>query len=162
RHRGDRAAGPRRPPVPHLPQGAGAGPEEELLHRRAAHPDGQPQGERDQGGADLMLLRYPAPPVRPVKIDPAQTHLKPTFKHSRALIGCRRDPSGQLVFAGAQDNAVVRWELSSGKKALLAGHKSWVRALAFAAREGLLYSGDWRGRILSWPVEGDAPALKQD
>ena len=97
----------------------------------------------------------PAPP--PVKIDPTQTHPVLQVKHASPLIGCRFDPSGEYVFAGAQDNAVVRWHLSSGKTAVLKGHKSWVRALAFAAREKLLFSADWAGRIIAWPVAGDAP-----
>jgi WD40 repeat protein len=110
-----------------------------------------------------MLLRFAAPPARPpVKIDPAQTHLVQTLKHTSPLVGCRFDPAGRVVFAGAQDNAVVRWELSSGKKTVLTGHRSWVRALAFAARERLLFSADWRGRILVWPADADTPAARQE
>ena len=97
------------------------------------------------------------PPEPPVKIDPTQTHLVLQVKHTSPLIGCRIDPSGEYVFAGAQDNSVVRWHLSSSKKALLAGHKSWVRALAFAAKEKLLFSADWAGRMIAWPVGADAP-----
>jgi WD40 repeat protein len=93
-----------------------------------------------------------------VKIDPTQTHPVLQVKHTSPLVGCRFDPSGRFVFAGAQDNAVLRWTLAGGKKVLLRGHKSWVRALAFAAKEQLLFSGDWAGRILSWPVAHDAPA----
>jgi WD40 repeat protein len=96
-----------------------------------------------------------------VKIDPAQTHLVREYKHTSPLVGCRIDPSGRFAFAGAQDNAVVRWELATGKKAVLAGHKSWVRALAFAAKERLLFSGDWTGRIKVWPIDADAPAARQ-
>jgi WD40 repeat protein len=92
-------------------------------------------------------------------IDPARTHLVREFKHDSPLVGGRLDPSGQMVLAGAQDNAVVRWHLGSGKKTLLAGHKSWVRALAFAAREKLLFSADYNGRILVWPAEADKPSV---
>ena len=72
-------------------------------------------------------------PAPTPKIDPAKTHLLKEYKHDSPLLGCRFDPSGQFVFAGAQDNTVVRWHLDSGKKTLLTGHKSWVRALAFAS-----------------------------
>jgi WD40 repeat protein len=74
----------------------------------------------------------PAAPVAPVKIDPAKTHMVKEYKHTSPLVGCRFDPSGQFVFAGAQDNAVVRWRLDDGKATPLVGHKSWVRALAFS------------------------------
>ena len=90
-------------------------------------------------------------------MDPTKTHLHKQYKHASPLVGCRFDPSGQFVFAGAQDNSVVRWHLESGKKTLLTGHKSWVRALAFAAKENLLFSADYAGRILTWPVGDDDP-----
>lgn len=91
------------------------------------------------------------------KIDPAKTHVLKEYKHDSPLVGCRFDPSGQFVFAGAQDNSVVRWHLESGKKTLLTGHKSWVRALAFAAREKLLFSADYTGRIRTWSASDEAP-----
>ena len=68
-----------------------------------------------------------------------------------------RPQRASFVFAGAQDNTIQRWDLATGKKTALTGHKSWVRALAFAAKEKLLFSGDWAGRILAWPIEADAP-----
>ncbi len=89
------------------------------------------------------------------KLDPANTHLLKEYKHDSPLLGCRFDPSGQFVFAGAQDNRIVRWHLDSGKKTLLEGHKSWVRALAFAAKQ--LISADYAGRISFWPADADAP-----
>jgi WD40 repeat protein len=101
-----------------------------------------------------------APHVAPVKIDVTQTHLILQQKHTAALVGCRFDPSAKYVFAGAQDNAVVRWELSNSKKADLKGHKSWVRALAFAAKEKLLFSGDWAGRLIAWPFDDATPQPK--
>jgi WD40 repeat protein len=96
-----------------------------------------------------------------VRVVPEQTHLVAQHGHGSPLVGCRIDPSGRFLFAGAQDNAVVRWHLDGGKKTVLAGHKSWVRALAFAGREGLLFSGDWAGRVLVWPLDADAPTPKQ-
>jgi WD40 repeat protein len=106
------------------------------------------------------------PPVFPVagapglldKIaNPTKTHQLKEYKHNSPLLGCRFDPSGQFVFAGAQDNNVVRWHLDSGKRTLLTGHKSWVRALAFAAKERLLFSGDYAGRIRAWPTDTEQP-----
>jgi WD40 repeat protein len=98
-----------------------------------------------------------APPVAaPAKIDPTKTHLTAQWKHGRPLIGCRFDPAGKYIFAGAEDNAVVRFEVASGKKATLSGHKSWVRAIAFAGE--LALTADWAGRVLAWPIEGDNPS----
>src|SRR5262249_60695414 len=89
--------------------------------------------------------------------DPTQPKVWHPPKPGSPLVGCAFGPSGKSVFAGAQDNVVVRWALSDSKKTDLKGHKSWVRALAFAAKQGLLFSGDWAGRLIAWPVEGDAP-----
>jgi WD40 repeat protein len=92
------------------------------------------------------------------KIDPAQARAAGEHKHGSPLIACRFDPSGRFVFAAAQDNSIQRVALEGGKKVALAGHKSWVRALAFAAKEKLLFSGDYAGRVLAWPLDADAPA----
>lgn len=89
------------------------------------------------------------------KIDPAQTRLAQEFKHGSPLIGCRFDPSGRFVVAGAQDNRLVRWELDGGKKTELVGHQSWVRALAF--HDKLLFSADYTGKVLVWEIEAETP-----
>lgn len=106
------------------------------------------------------------PPMLPVAgasgfwskiVDPAKTHMLKEYKHDSPLLGCRFDPSGRFVFAGAQDNNVVRWDLDNGKKTLLTGHKSWVRAVAFAATEKVVFTGDYAGRILVWPTDAGTP-----
>ncbi len=96
-------------------------------------------------------------PPTPVRIDPTQARQAQEFKHTSPLVSCRFDPSGRFVFAGAQDNTVQRWELATGKRAEFAGHKSWVRALAFHSEQKLLYSGDYQGRILVWRADADGP-----
>lgn len=93
----------------------------------------------------------------PDAIDPTKAVLSAQLKHTSPLIGCRFDPSGTFVFAGAQDNAIVRWPVAGGKATVLTGHKSWVRALAFSARDRLLFSGDWAGRLIARPIEGESP-----
>src|SRR5262245_15329805 len=93
----------------------------------------------------------------PAKVDPAQTKQVLELKHGSALIGGRFDPAGRFVVAGAQDNLLVRWEIATSKKTDLAGHKSWVRALAFQAADKLLFSADYTGKILVWNYEADAP-----
>jgi WD40 repeat protein len=92
------------------------------------------------------------------KIDPTHVKQAQELKHASPLVGCRFDPTGRFVFAGAQDNSIQRWELAGGKKTALIGHKSWVRAFAFAAKGKVLFSGDYAGRILAWPAEAAVPA----
>ncbi len=96
-------------------------------------------------------------PWLPKTVDPAQTRLVQELKHTSPLLGCRFDPSGNFVFAGSQDNSVQRWSLADGKKTPLLGHRSWVRALAFAPREKLLFSGDFAGKLLAWSLDADTP-----
>ncbi len=91
------------------------------------------------------------------KIDPTQVRMVQELKHDSPLVGARFDPVGRFVFAGAQDNTIQRWELATSKKTALVGHKSWVRALAFAPQEKFLFSGDWAGRILVWALDADDP-----
>jgi WD40 repeat protein len=95
--------------------------------------------------------------LEPTQVDPAQTRMVKEHKHARPLIGCRFDPSGKFVFAGSEDSTVQRWELATGKKTDLVGHKSWVRGLAFLAKEKLLLSGDYTGRVLCWPLDSEKP-----
>ena len=100
-------------------------------------------------------MSFAGPP--PIRIDPTHIRFVKQWQHPAALIGCRIDPSDRFVFAGAQDNVVVRWELATGKKTVLAGHKSWIRALAFADKGKLTISADWAGRIIAWPTDADTP-----
>ena len=73
-------------------------------------------------------------------------------------VGCRFDPSGQFVFATAQDNTIQRWELATGKATPLVGHDSWVRALAFHPAGSTLYSGGYDGRVIWWDADGRSAA----
>jgi WD40 repeat protein len=91
------------------------------------------------------------------KVEPAQTRLVQELKHTSPLVGCRIDPTGRFVFASAQDSTIQRWELATGKKTVLAGHKSWVRGLAFHPTEKLLVSADYAGRVLVWPTDRESP-----
>lgn len=93
----------------------------------------------------------------PPPVDPAQARMVQELKHASPLVGCRIDPTGRFVFAGAQDNTVQRWELAGGKATALGGHKSWVRAIAFSAEHKLVFTGDYAGRVLCWPLDADKP-----
>jgi WD40 repeat protein len=105
-------------------------------------------------------ISFVGPPEPPRKPDPLKTKQVQELKHNSPLLGCRIDPSGRFVFAGSQDNAIQRWALADGKKTSLAGHKSWVRALAF--HDKLLLSGDYNGRILFWNADADTPTPVRD
>jgi WD40 repeat protein len=94
-------------------------------------------------------------------IDPTKTKLAKDLKHNSPLVGCRFDPTGRFVFASAQDNSIQRWEIASGKKTPLDGHKTWVRALAFTNDAKTLFSADWTGKILAWNADDEKPTPRQ-
>jgi WD40 repeat protein len=94
-------------------------------------------------------------------VDPTQTRMVQELRHNSPLIGCRFDPSGRFVFAGAQDNSIQRFELAGGQRVALAGHDSWVRALAFHGRDRKLISGDYAGRVLIWSIDAVAPTVER-
>lgn len=98
------------------------------------------------------------PVTPPAMIDPTQARMVQELKHGSALFGCRIDPTGEYVFAGAQNNALVRWNLATGQKTEFLGHKSWLRGIAFAAKEKLVFSADYQGKILAWPIAAEQPA----
>ena len=93
-------------------------------------------------------------------VDPTKTRAVAVAWHASPLLACRFDPTGRYLFAAAQDNAILRWDLVTTQKRVLAGHRSWVRGLAF--RPGVLYSADYTGKVLVWPTEGDAPVQTID
>jgi WD40 repeat protein len=53
------------------------------------------------------------------------------LKHTSPLLACRFDPTGRYLFVAAQDNSLQRFDLFTGAKTSLLGHKSWVRSIAF-------------------------------
>ena len=89
--------------------------------------------------------------------DPLLTHVSKTLSHTSPFLSCRFDPAGRFVFAGAEDFKVVRWELATGTKVELAGHESWVRALAFSSNGETLVTGGHDGRLVWWAAAADAP-----
>jgi WD40 repeat protein len=94
---------------------------------------------------------------RSAGFDPLRIRLAKELKHDSPLISCRFDCSGRFVFAGAQDSMILRWEVGTGKKAVLAGHRSWVRGLASARRGTLLFTSDYAGRLICWPAHANTP-----
>jgi WD40 repeat protein len=92
------------------------------------------------------------------RVDPARTRVVQELRHNSPLLSCRFDPRGRFIFAGAQDNTIVRWELAGGHKTLLRGHRSWVRGLAFHPTQGKLFSGDYHGRVSRWSCDASDPS----
>lgn len=93
-------------------------------------------------------------------IDPARTRMTKELRHNSPLFSCRFDPTGRFVFAGAQDFGIQRWDLNDATppKTTLAGHRSWIRALAFHPTERTLLSGDYHGKLLTWMYDAPTPA----
>jgi WD40 repeat protein len=86
-------------------------------------------------------------------INPARARLVRTCTHNSPFFSCRFDPTGRFIFAGAQDNTIQRWEVETGNKTSLVGHRSWIRALAFVRWENTLISGDYNGKLIWWPAD---------
>ena len=91
--------------------------------------------------------------------DPAQTHVAKTFAHNAPLLGCRIDPVGKFVYAGGQDNKIIRWDLASDAKLELAGHDSWVRGFVFSANGAVMISFGWDGRMTWWNTQTETPTV---
>lgn len=89
--------------------------------------------------------------------DPTKTHVVKSLKHDSPLLSCRFDPSGQYVFTGDELNRVFRWEVASGKKVELPGHKSWVRGIAFSPDGATTVTSDYHGRLVWWPTAAEKP-----
>ena len=90
--------------------------------------------------------------------DPRKTHLAKALKHERPLICCRFAPGGGQVFAGSEDESVVRWDLETDAKTVLKGHESWVFALALTPDGQTLLSGGGDGRLIWWDAASAQPA----
>jgi WD40 repeat protein len=88
---------------------------------------------------------------------PEKTHVAKEYPHKSPLIACRFDPRGRYVFASAEDNTVRRWDLASGKGTALAGHESWVFALASHPGGEMIVTGGGDGRLIWWPTTADEP-----
>ena len=90
--------------------------------------------------------------------DPLQIHAGPQWKHTRPLVACRFDPTNKVAFTGAEDNFVTRWDLATGAPTQLAGHDSWVRAIACTSDGQTLFTGGYDGRVIWWPATAEKPA----
>ncbi len=90
-----------------------------------------------------------------MKADPAQAHVARELEHDAPLIVCRFDPAGRALFAGAENNAVVRWDLASGTKTVFAGHEGWVFGLTFSPDGRTLISSGSDDQLLWWRADAE-------
>ncbi len=98
----------------------------------------------------------------PVVVEPAAAKLVNDWAHSSNLLCCRVDPAGKYVVAGAIDHTIQRWEVATGRKTALSGHRNWVRTLAFSPDGKNLHSGGYDGRLLAWEIGADNPRPFRD
>ncbi|MFM8271636.1 MAG: WD40 repeat domain-containing protein [Gemmata sp.] len=96
--------------------------------------------------------------ARPIVLEPQAAKPTSDWAHTANLLCCRIDPTGRFVFAGAIDHTIQRWELATGKKTPLVGHRNWVRMLGFSPDGEALYSVSFDGRLLTWDTTAEAPA----
>ena len=89
---------------------------------------------------------------------PKQTHIVSQWKHDGGpLINCRFDPTGNYVFATAEDRQVLRWELKSGNKVSFSGHDSWARGIAFSHDGQTVVTSGYDDTLIWWPVAAEKP-----
>ena len=91
-------------------------------------------------------------------LDAAQAWISQTLEHQRPLTCCRFSPCGNFLVAAGQDEVVSRWDLATGAQTALAGHRSWVDAIAFQAAGKLLFTADFHGTICCWQSDAEQPA----
>jgi WD40 repeat protein len=96
------------------------------------------------------------------KADPMAVKDVAAFKHTRPLHSVRVDPTGEFLFAGAQDNQLQQWDLAFGTQKLVPGHRTWIRGMNFDAGGQLLISGDYTGKVIWWnPHDAEMKPLRE-
>lgn len=103
-----------------------------------------------QSRAKLALATVKRFETNPPHADPQSLRLIETYKSNRPMIACRIDAAGRYLFAGAEDNRLLRWDLLTGGRTDLIGHGSWIRRIALDSRQPLLVSGSYAGRLIWW------------
>ncbi len=96
---------------------------------------------------------------QPLPLDIKNAWEAQTLTHDRPLLCGACSPCGRYFVAGAQDENLLRWELASGEKRVLAGHTSWVQAVAFHPDRERLLAGDLHGVLRCWRVTAAEPTV---
>lgn len=90
---------------------------------------------------------------------PAPPTLVAEFQHEAPLMSCAVSADGRFLFAGGRDRGLLVVELATKLPHLLAGHESWIGAVARAA-DDLMLTADYAGRVIAWDCSGKLPELK--
>lgn len=92
------------------------------------------------------------------KAVPSGLRLVQTLTLERPIVSCAIDPSGEFVFAGAQDNNLHRWDLFTGSAVHAPGHKSWIGGIAFLPAGGPVLTAGQDGKMIWWSGAAPTPA----
>jgi WD40 repeat protein len=104
-----------------------------------------------------MLALGAQPPLPAARVDPTRIRGLRELNYPRPLLGCRFDPLGHYIFAGAEDRTIQRWDLNTGQRVAYLGHRSWVRGLTVSHDGKTLIAGDYAGQVLVWPSDASLP-----
>lgn len=93
----------------------------------------------------------------PPTLDVTKAWISQTLEHQRPLTCCRFSPCGRFLVATGQDESVLRWDLETGDKTALIGHRSWVDSAVFPADAKRLFTADLHGTICCWQYDAEQP-----
>ena len=94
---------------------------------------------------------------QPALANPKNARLVHKFKHDRIMWSCRFDETGEHILAGAQDKDFHRWDVATGSKIRMAGHRSWIRRFAFHPKSKTVVTGAYEGKLIWWTMTGNQP-----
>lgn len=90
-------------------------------------------------------------------LDVTKAWVSQTLEHERTLTCCRFSPCGKYLVAAGQEEDVTRWDLETGAKIALVGHRSWVESVVFHANAKRLFTADFHGTICCWQYDAEQP-----
>lgn len=90
-------------------------------------------------------------------MNPADSHVATQWAYDSPLIACRFDPQMRYAVSSSEDQTLQRWSLADGSKVALKAHDSWVFAVAITPDGTTILSGGGDGRLIWWPLTGEAP-----
>lgn len=92
-----------------------------------------------------------------MKLDVTRAWSNKKYRHERQLTACRFSPCGKYVVAAGLDFQLQRWNLETDERTTLAGHPSWIGAIAFHPDQRRLYSVDYHGGLFCWDYTQASP-----
>ena len=97
-----------------------------------------------------------------LKPNPEATRLAQTATHDRPLLAVRFDPQANWLLAGAQDNALHRWDLGVAPLQHQPGHGSWVGALQVNGPRKEAVAGSHEGKLIWWADLDTTPRVVRE